>query len=70
MIYLISLCIVGLLQWGQYFFNSNRCGLLRLFFFVRYRETPAERLFTFERHSVHSSVIKMRVPLFFAIKFL
>jgi hypothetical protein len=39
------------------------------FFVYEYLETPGERLFKFERHSVHSKVIKIRVPLFFAIKF-
>jgi hypothetical protein len=68
MSYLISLCIVDLLQCEQYFFNSNRSGLFRRFFCVEYRETPEERLLVFERHSVHSSVIKIREPLFFAIE--
>jgi hypothetical protein len=32
-------------------------GLFRRFFRVEYLETPADRLFAFERHSVHSKVI-------------
>ena len=56
------------LQFGQYFFNSNLSGLFRRFFCVVYLDTPGERLFKFERHSVHSKVIKIRVPLFFAIE--
>ena len=51
------------------FFNSSRSGLLRRFFWVEYLETPFECLVKFDRHSVHSRVIKIRVPLFFAIKF-
>ena len=52
---------VVLLQCGQYFFNSSLSGLLRRFFCVEYLETPGDRLFKLERHSVHSKVIKIRV---------
>jgi hypothetical protein len=38
------------------------------FFVLNILKHPGERLFKFERHSVHSKVIKIRVPLFFAIK--
>jgi hypothetical protein len=40
------------------------------FFVLNNVKHPGERLFKFERHSVHSNVIKIRVPLFFAIKIL
>ncbi len=56
-----------MLQWVQNFFSSNRLVVLRRFFVVVYRETPAERLLAFVRHSVHSSVTIMRTPLLLAI---
>ena len=59
--------MVGLLQCGQYFLSSILSGVFRLFFCVKYLDTPEERLLKLERHSRHSKVIKIRVPLFFAI---
>ena len=46
---------------------SNFSGVFLLFLLDKYLETPGERLFSFLRHSVHSRVIVIRGPLFFAI---
>ena len=63
-IYFISLCNVWLLQLLQYFFNSIRFGVLRLFFFVKYLDTPADRLLLLDLQSIHSNVIKIREPFY------
>jgi hypothetical protein len=55
------------LQWVQNFFSSNLLVVLRRFFVLVYRETPAERLLALVRHSVHSSVTMIRAPLLLAI---
>jgi len=46
---------------------SNFFGVFRLFFEVKYLETPEDLFSLFSLHSEHSNVIKTRIFLVFAI---
>mmetsp|Transcript_5054 Transcript_5054/g.14532 ORF Transcript_5054/g.14532 Transcript_5054/m.14532 type:complete len:163 (+) Transcript_5054:176-664(+) len=62
--YLISRCTVILLKYLLYFLSSSRCESFFLFFCVVYRDGVWPR----PRASVHSRVITIRTPFFFAMQ--
>ncbi len=56
------------MQCVQNFLISSRSVVFRRFFSVVYLDTPGDLLAGLDRHSVHSRVITIRTPLFFAMK--